>query len=164
MWDEILDALEAHDSALLTAYDADGFPFSVRCMPTADRQNRRLNVEIPSAAGIQPGRASILMHSHNEELWDLAQFLIRGTLVKGQNGHYFVPASVSGSPTPPGALAAIKTLRALRQRGNTYLKQRGINRPSVPWDDIDQLQKRAEEWRQERTRAQDDSDNQAGSP
>jgi hypothetical protein len=150
MWDEILDALEAHDSALLTGYDEHGFPFSVRCTPMADRKNRRLTIELPASADIQAGRASILMHSHNEELWDLVQFLIRGTLVKASQGHYFVPASTIGSPRKASGLEAIKTLRTVRRRGNAYLKHRNIDRPQVPWDDIHRLQGRAAEWRKQR--------------
>jgi hypothetical protein len=155
-WDEILDALEAHETALLTGYDEDGFPFSVRCMPIADRQHRRLNVELPSASGIRPGRASILMHSHNEELWDLAQFLIRGTLVKGSDGYYFVPASTSGSPQPPSGLDAFRTLRGIRNRGNAYLKNRRKGRPRIPWDEVNRLQERAEKWREQQARGQND--------
>ncbi len=151
MWDEILDALEAHDSALLTGFDENGFPFSVRCMPMADRKNRRLTIELPrNADQIQPGKASLLMHSHNEDLWDLAQFLIRGTLVRTGDGHYFVPASTIGAPRPASGLDAIKTLRTIRHRGNAYLNHRNIERPSVPWDDIHRLQERAEEWRKQR--------------
>jgi hypothetical protein len=152
MWNEILDALEAHDNALLTGYDENGFPFSVRCLPMADRQNRRLDVEIPEEAGIQPGRASLLMHSHNEELWDLVQFLIRGTLVRGSEGHYFVPASISGTPTKPGGMDTIRNLRGMRSRANAYIKRRGIARPKVPWEDIQRLQERAEQWRKDRSR------------
>jgi hypothetical protein len=152
MWDNILDALELHDTALLNGYDEHGFPFSIRCMPVADRRNRRLWIEIPNGSGIQPGRASILMHSHNEELWDLVQFLIRGTLVKTSEGHYFVPASVNGSPRPAGGMDAIRTLRGIRRRGNAYLEHRNIPRPQVPWDDVKQLQERAQEWREARDR------------
>lgn len=47
------------------------------------RQDRRLDVEFREAIGIQPGKASLLMHSHNEEHWDLDQILIHGTLEKG---------------------------------------------------------------------------------
>jgi hypothetical protein len=149
VWDEILDALELHDSALLTGYDEYGFPFSVRCMPIADRKTRRLNVEIPSSSGIQPGKASILMHSHNEELWDLAQFLIRGTLVKTAEGYYFVPASASGTPRPASGLDAFRTLRGIRNRGNAYLKNRRKDRPAIPWDDVARLQEQATRWREQ---------------
>jgi hypothetical protein len=151
MWDEILDGLEAHDSAVLTGYDEQGFPFSVRCIPEADRRNRRLKVEIPRSAEIQPGKASILMHSHNEELWDLVQFLIRGTLVKTTEGHYFVPASTSGSPKKASGMDAIKSLRTIRRRGNAYLKHRDLGRPTIPWDDVHRLQQRADEWRKQRS-------------
>jgi hypothetical protein len=156
MWDEILDGLEQHETALLTGFDEDGFPFSIRCQPTAERKNRRLLIDIPDSARIQPGKASVLMHSHNEELWDLIQFLIRGTLVKTDEGHYFVPASVSGSPRKAGALDAIKTLRAIRRRGNAYLNNRNLPRPEVPWDDIQRFQQRAAEWRENRNPEQTD--------
>ncbi len=156
MWDEIYDALERHDDALLTGYDRDGFPFSVRCMPVVDRQNRRLNVDVPEASGIQPGKASILMHSHDEDLWNLVQFLIRGTLVRTSEGHYFVPASINGSPRPAGGMDAIRTLRGIRRRGNAYLKRHDIPRPKIPWGDVKQLQERAREWRVQRTTERSD--------
>ncbi len=150
MWDKIYDALELHHDAVLTGYDEHGFPFSIRCMPVVDRQNRRLNVDVPESSEIQPGKASILMHSHDENLWNLVQFLIRGTLVKTSEGHYFVPASINGSPHPAGGMDAIKSLRAIRRRGNSYLERHSIQRPTVPWDDIKQLQGRAQQWREQR--------------
>jgi hypothetical protein len=151
MWNEILDALEVHDNALLTGYDEEGFPFSVRTAPRADWRNRRLIVNVPAPSGIQPGRASLLMHSHNEELWEMAQFLIRGTLVKTKEGYYFVPAAVSGSPRPAAGLDAFRTLKSIRRRGNAYLEKREIPRPKVPWDDIHRLQERAQQHRSERS-------------
>jgi hypothetical protein len=152
MWNEILDALERHDDAVLTGYDEEGFPFSVRCVPSADWRNRRLIVGVPASSGIQPGRASILMHSHNEELWDLVQFLIRGTLVKTKEGYYFVPANINGSPRPAAGLDPLRTMKRIRDRGNAYLNKRGIPRPKVPWDDIKRLQERARQRREEMAR------------
>jgi hypothetical protein len=149
MWDKILDALERHDDAVLTGYDEEGFPFSVRCAPSADWRNRRLLVDVPASSGIQPGRASILMHSHNEELWELVQFLVRGTLVKTKEGYYFVPAHVNGSPRPAAGLDPLRTMKAIRRRGNAYLNKRGIPRPEVPWNDIHRLQERARQRREE---------------
>jgi hypothetical protein len=150
VWDEILDALELHDSALLSGCDANGFPFNVRCVPTAETRTRRIALDIPDQAGIVPGKASLLMHSHDEELWNLAQFLVRGTLVRTAEGCYFVPASTSGSPRPSSMIEGMKNLWAMRKRANSYMRRRGIDRPKVPWDEVRTLQDRAEQWRKTR--------------
>jgi hypothetical protein len=151
MWDDIYQALETHDSAVLTAFDASGFPFSIRCKPVVDRANKRLLVELPNPTEIQPGKAGLLMHSHNDELWDLVQFLLRGTLVRGGDGWYFVPASAHGTPRVPGALDTMRQLRAMRGTADRYLKHRGLPRPEVPWDDIQRLHEEAADLRRQQT-------------
>jgi hypothetical protein len=149
MWDEILRALERYDNAVLTGFDEDGFPFSVRCVPSAQPQEHRIGVEVPQQSGIQPGRASLLMHSHNEELWDLTSVLIRGTLVHSRSGWYLAPASVQGNPEVAGMVEQFKSLFRMRKTAGRYLERRNIDRPKVPWTDIQRLQREAAELRRQ---------------
>ena len=139
MWNDILDALEAYDSAVLTGFDAREFPFSMRMLPQADRQQRRIYLDVPAQSRIQPGKASLLMHSHNEQLWDMTQFLIRGTLVHSHNGWYFVPQQAQGSVSAPKGLDILRSIRRMRRSAGSFLKREGLPRPKVDWKAINEL-------------------------
>jgi hypothetical protein len=84
---------------------------------------------------VQPGPASILGHFHDEKLWGLKAFLVRGVLERNDQGWAFRP----GTPIPAGGtspLAAIRTMRQTRRAAKVYLAKRGLARPAIPWDKI----------------------------
>jgi hypothetical protein len=145
MWRDIASALRTYRSALLTAFDTTGFPFSIRCTPVCDQANHRLWITLPADTAILPGKASLLMHSHDEQLWNYREFLIRGTLIKEDGRWSFTPTSACGGPAMHGTLNCIRQLRAMRATAARYLKHRGLPRPSVPWDDIQRLHREAAE-------------------
>ena len=82
MWDKITKQLSKYESAVLTGRDAQGHPFSVRCMPQVDIHAHVLRVQLPPSVLLQPGPASLLCHRHNALLWDMESFLLRGNLVQ----------------------------------------------------------------------------------
>src|SRR5439155_8514181 len=73
MWREITRHLGSYPSAVLTGYDASGYPFSVRCRPKVDAAARIIRVDVPAEAGLKPGPASLLCHSHNQASVELAE-------------------------------------------------------------------------------------------
>ena len=83
MWAEITKHLYQFESAVLSGLDEEGYPFSVRCRPYPDTSGPEvLTVWLPPGTPIRPGPASLLCHSHDENLWNLKSFLVRGVLEK----------------------------------------------------------------------------------
>src|SRR6266480_6916084 len=70
--------LKKYQRAVLAGMDAMGCPFSVRCVPEMDANAQVLRVQLPPGVQLQSGPASPLCHEHNELLWNMESFLLRG--------------------------------------------------------------------------------------
>jgi hypothetical protein len=138
MWPEISKRLPRFASAVLTGLDSGGDPVSVRCQPTLDHHARVLWVVVPEGLGMVPGPAGLLCHRHNEQLWGLKSFLLKGTLERGGHGWVFRPRQlVPGMDTTP--LSNLRLLRNGRRTAKRYLAARGLPRPTIPWDHDERL-------------------------
>lgn len=133
MWSELTSILSTFSSAVLSARDADGYPASVRTAVRPDAGREVVGVGVLSDVDLQPGPASLLLHSHNEQLWDFRSHSMRGSLERDGDRWIFRPA-----PTPLRAgsdgLAMARELLACRKAAAAYLRKRGITRPAVPWE------------------------------
>jgi hypothetical protein len=139
MWDNIVELLSKYPNAVLTGIDATGYPFSVRCIPTVDMKVEVLHIQALPGVQWQAGPANLLCHRHDELLWNLESFLLKGNLVQDEQGWNFHPSQfIAGTPgTGPGALiATIRWLRESRRRARQYLAKRNMRRPRVPWREI----------------------------
>lgn len=141
MWDDIVKSIAEFRTSVLSAIDASGHPYSVRCELQPDQGARVLRLRGEPGGALQPGPASILCHSHNEQLWNLKGLGIRGRLERDAEGWLvrptqFIPDRASGSP-----VRQIKGLLALRQTAASYLSRRGEATPEVPWSKIGQAKK-----------------------
>lgn len=146
MWDKITKHLSKYDSAVLTGKDAQGYPYSVRCMPRADIHAQMVRVQLPPGVVLQPGPASLLCHRHNELLWNMASFLLRGNLAQDEQGWHFLPQQFIAGTPGTGAGALISSLRWLltsRQSARRYLEKRSLPRPSIPWSEIREVKDQA---------------------
>ena len=126
-------------NAVLTGVDSAGYPFSVRCKPEPDAGAQVLRVQLPDGTGIQPGPAGLLYHRHDEWLWNLKSFVVRGTLELDDRGwilraQQFIPGAGVG-----GWLGKMQFLRMGRRNTKRYLERRGLPRPNIPWDEIEAL-------------------------
>ena len=134
MWAEIEKNLATFETGVLNARDAVGYPYSVRCRPWPDHQAGVVRLGPVAGQEIQPGPAGLLCHSHNEELWDLKVFLVRGTVERTEDGLIFRPErAVTGT----GLRAVVRMLVGARKAAAAYLKKRGLERPQIPWDEIE---------------------------
>jgi len=125
-------------SAVLTAFDEQGSPTLVRVRPTADPANRSFSIE--TDASLRPGRASLLCHSHDEDLWTLRSFVVAGELSKDGEAWNLQPDRfIPGGADKLGPIAMIKIIRQLRGTARRYLERRGLARPRIPWQDVDEL-------------------------
>jgi hypothetical protein len=144
MWAEISEKVSKFESLVLTGLDQDGFPFSLRCRPQADPVRQRFLLDVPAGIPIQQGRASLLGHSHNEQMWNLKSFLVRGRLEEKDGVWALYPEGYfSGDAASPGEM--FKKLRQARGTSKRYLEQRGLSRPKIPWDEIRRLWAEAKE-------------------
>jgi hypothetical protein len=139
MWDEIVEHLGEFPTAVLTGVDDTGYPTSLRCTPEAVGPSRSLRLELPEAVGIQSGPACLLCHRHDEQLWNLKSFLLRGELAKEAGGWVFRPGRFVPGAGIGGLIALLRFVRAGRRRTRRYLQKRGLARPAVPWDRIGEM-------------------------
>lgn len=150
MWDRLLLELTKYPSAVLTAFDNDGYPVSVRCVPAADGARRQLQVQVPDGLNMQPGPAGLVCHEHDEELTmrKLRAFGVRGVLEQESERWYFVPRQLLG--LADGPFAAFKIMRETSRSAKEYLRRRGLSRPEIPWHEIHAIHKEAEAEREKR--------------
>src|SRR6266496_6760483 len=133
MWPEIIARLPRFASAVLSGLDGGGDPVSVRCQPILDHQAQVLRVEVPDGLGMVPGPAGLLCHCHDEQLWGLESFLLRGSLERTGHDWVFHPHRlVRGMDTTP--VSNLRLLRDGRRTAGRYLATRGLRRPTIPWD------------------------------
>lgn len=145
MWDDILKYLPEFESAVLTGVDDEGYPYSVRCRPHPDEDTRVLRVWLPEYISIRPGRASLLCHEHDENLWNLKSFLVRGDLRRDSMEWSFYPKRFVPGVAVGGLMGMIRFVISSRRTTNRYLKKRGLSRPVVPVKEINAIKDRAKE-------------------
>jgi len=136
MWNDIKKHLSNFESAVLTGVDAEGYPFSVRCRPDADDAAEVLRVQLPAGMPLQAGPASLLCHKHDENLWKLRSFLVRGALSRDEKGWKFEPLRFIPGAGIGGLPATVRFFTGSRRNAARYLKKRGLARPRIPWDEI----------------------------
>ncbi len=113
---------------MLTTRDATGYPVSVRTPCVIDDQRQAVGVTMPAAVDAQAGPASLLLHAHNEQLWDLHIMVVRGELVCSGNAWIFRPQPRTPDPS------AFRMILNCRKAANAYVRKRGLDRPAIPWD------------------------------
>ena len=91
MWEDIAKHLKDFPSAVLTGVDTKGYPFSIRCRPELDADASVLHVQVPDYTNIQASSAGLLCHKHDEYLWNLRSFIVRGSLGRDAQGWIFRP-------------------------------------------------------------------------
>lgn len=138
MWHDLLKYSAQFKSAVLTGLDAAGYPYSIRCTPAFDQGRQVIRVRSASGAALEPGPAGLLFHRHNEQLWDLKMFLVRGRLEQaGQDWLFYPEQLIHGGGLRP--LQAVATIFTMRRAAKMYLARRGLARPRIPWQDIKAL-------------------------
>jgi hypothetical protein len=142
VWDEIVKHLPAFESAVLTGLDAEGYPYSVRCRPYIDPVRQVLRMRLPAGIPMRPGLASLLCHGHDESMWNLKSFLVRGDLSRDARGwslcpRRFVPGAGIGGP-----MGVVRFLTGSRRNARRYLRKRELSRPRIPWEEIEVIKAR----------------------
>jgi hypothetical protein len=142
VWAEAAKWLGKFDEAVLTVLDADGYPASVRVgTRTYDAATGRLPVLLPDVLRAAEGSANLLCHHHDEKLWKLDAFQVKGRLEKRDDEWDFVTTSF----TPPSRFAVVAFLKGTRTAAQKYLDRRGLQRPEVNWDSVNEIKRRVAE-------------------
>jgi hypothetical protein len=142
MWAEIEKHLPKFETAVLNATDAEGYPYSVRCHPEQD-QAKVLRLDLADGGDLRPGPASLLCHSHDEKLWNQKIFLLRGRLEETQEGYVFRPEKFIPSIGIGGPAGMLRTIIGARKSAAAYLEKRGLERPSIPWTEVETVKEEA---------------------
>lgn len=142
MWADAAKALATFPEAVVTAVDADGYPVSVRqTAPRYDADTGQMPVVWPKAFAVREGPATVLCHYHDEKLWNISTMQIKGRLERRAEDWVFI--STAFKP-PSGFLLAFWGLaKSNRAAGQRYLRKRGLKPPTVNWDAIYALERRA---------------------
>jgi len=144
MWAEVQRHLREFSSPILTGVDGDGYPVSIRCAPELDEVQQVLRVSLPGWTGIRPGPASLLCHGHNQLLWELRSFMVRGTLEpSGDDIWLFRPSRFVPGVGVGGLAGMVRFALAKRRAARRYLQRRGLARPRIDWAQLKALQARA---------------------
>jgi hypothetical protein len=144
MWVEVRQHLQRFSSPVLTGVDRDGYPFSIRCAPQFDETQQVLQLSLPAWTRIQPGPASLLCHGHNNLLWDLRSFMVRGNLEPaGGDIWLFRPSRFVPGIGIDGLAGMVRFVLAKRRIARRYLNRRGLTRPRIDWAQLKAVQARA---------------------
>jgi hypothetical protein len=137
MWAKAAKAVAGFSEGVVTAFDKDGMPISVRqrSLPY-DAASGRMPVVLPDALDAVAGPACLVCHFHDDAMWNMRAIQLKGRL--GRDGDRWV--FVTTSFTPPSMIAMI---RGIHRSANRYLDKRDLPRPKVAFDVIDRLWEQA---------------------
>jgi hypothetical protein len=137
MWAEIEKYLPQFETAVLNVRDGEGYPYSVRCQPERDRLAGILRLGLAEGTIVGTGPASLLCHSHDEGVWNQKIFLLRGRLEEAEQGYVFRPEKFIPSIGTGGIRGTVRMVTGARKAAAAYLKKRGLERPRIPWAEVE---------------------------
>jgi hypothetical protein len=135
-------------SGVLTVVDEAGYPVSLRCRPEPGGDPAALEIARPSWLAIEPGRACLMAHSHDEGMWNLRSILAKGSVRVDGDRIHFTPdtfrwlADTGGGSFTVFRNAAGAVLRT-RRDATTFLRRTGSVAHDVPWRTIIEARRRA---------------------
>ena len=116
--ERVIKLMTDYESAIITAVDGNGYPVSVRCRPRPDYIAKALKCDISNDLGIQNSPASLLCHSHDEWIFNMTSFGVRGSLEHVEDGWLFYPRRIV-----PGAGLSPSDLISLLRNGRKNAKK-----------------------------------------
>ncbi len=131
---DALRQLAGFPSAVLGTTTPDGAPLLVRIRVTGATGDA-LALHVRDDDDVRPGPASLLAHSHDEQLWSLRSVGVLGELVAGPTWT-FRPERLIGDSGAATPLAIVRQLRRLRRTAQGYLDRRSLARPQIPWGNL----------------------------
>jgi Pyridoxamine 5'-phosphate oxidase len=133
---EVVRRLPTYRSAVLGVQRGDGLPSLRRVQLAVDAGARAFRLEDPSEEPLSAGPASLLLHRHNEHLWDLHNFVVMGELTQHDDGWVFVPRRFVPGTDGLNPVAVVRAVRQMRRSADGYLSRRHLDRPQIAWDEF----------------------------
>jgi hypothetical protein len=126
MWQQAASWLHRFPEAVITATSAYGYPVSVRqASRNYDVRTGEMPVSIPANLAALPGRANLLAHQHDENLWNLNAIQIKGRLEPRPTGWVFVSMSFD-NPPPRGMYGQLPPAKEHAARHGSLPCQTGV--------------------------------------
>lgn len=127
------EVLASYPTAVLAGVDSAGAPLLVRTTLTSVAGGYL--AAVPDDVALVDGPASLLVHRHDDQLWNMHNASIRGTLKRGDDGWLLTPARLTEPAARHRASLAdpIRTVRTCRAATKRYLAKRNWDRPAIPW-------------------------------
>lgn len=141
MWREIRREAARFRSGVVAGVGRDGTPVSARCGSRIDEGRGVLVIDDPYP--VEAGKASLLYHRHDERLWKLRSCLIIGVLSRHGDEWLFQPERFVPGMGIGGPVSYVRLLVRGRTTASRYLRDRGLDRPPVAWQDIYELLEKA---------------------
>ena len=135
-WQEFVRFFPSFKSAVLTAFDETGYPQSMRCQPKLDSSLHQVRIPIAAGVALRPGAASLLLHSHDEALWNQRSYMLRGQVAQEGEQWILQPDKYTPGMGVHGILGLIQFVRGARRNAANYLQKRNLPRPAIPWEAI----------------------------
>ena len=143
MWSSLVRHSRPFESAVLTIVGAAGYPVSVRCRPRIQAESKRIEVQLPDWLEAAEGAASLLYHRHDDKIFKMKDFLLRGRLEQQKDRWIFVPVAMIPGILGLGPRAALRNFLRWRRNTRRYFERRSVAKPRVPWDRINALKREA---------------------
>jgi hypothetical protein len=139
MWAEIQREVGRFDMAVVGGIDGSGFPISYVCRPSAELASGWLAFAVEDAPTVTEGPASLLFAKHDERLFKLRSFLLKGNLRLVDREWRFIPTAFVPGMGIGGLASFVRLLRQGRRSARWYLEKRGLSRPKVDWKEVKAL-------------------------
>nr|WP_246315689.1 FAD-binding protein [Kineococcus aurantiacus] len=132
-------ARERHRTAVLSWAAADGSPRSARVgLLDGPGSGEGFLLDVPEREAVVAGPATLLAHSHDEQLWNQRVTGAWGAVQPTADGWRFTPRRLAPKfPTSP--LGVLAFARRARGTADRYLQRRGLAHPAVDWDAYEAL-------------------------
>ena len=131
---DVARELSAYETSVLSAFDSGRRPTMTRVSLRPIAGTEGFAVELPDGFDVTSGPASLLSHSHNDELSDLRGFGSGGTLAVDDGAPVFTPATLTRAGDTSSLRSSVRSLRAMRGNARRYLEHRSLERPAIDWD------------------------------
>ena len=136
MWKLIARYLPEFPSAVLTGLDPAGYPYSLRCQPALDAARQVLPVRLPPDTPLQAGPACLLCHTHDDHLWGLKSFVVRGRLERAGEAWVFCPEQFIPGVGIGGWRSYLRFVRQGQAGTRAFFAKRGLPVPHVAWHEL----------------------------
>jgi hypothetical protein len=136
VWDEAAAWLAKYPEVVVTALDAEGYPYSIRASTSGyDAATGELAVVLPDGLAPSNSAANLLCHRHDESLWNLSVIHVKGILDHRAGNWVFITTAFHRPPR----FVLLDLMMRMRTASRRYLVSRQVAAPEVNWSAIEHI-------------------------